>query len=216
MERCQDGINRLQTPKLYIYIATQYTKTINTYFQCNYASCRQTFQTYEGKTNHERQHQTGHVYVKILASQPRSLTRHRVHVPLLSGGPRVRTVRVTEPVVIEEDQNHDNAPEVVTIADDEPSTSSVTLSPMWGSQAAESSHGPSLSPVGEMGSGQVFRPVSPARSEVPDTRLVRPEPIHVDAKLQHPQQSQAFWADLDQWIANANHPRPLGDILEDL
>ena len=67
--------------------------------------------------------------------------RHRVHVPLVSGGPRVRTVRVTEPAVIEEDQNHDNAPEVVTIADDEPSTLSVTLSPMWGSQAAESLHG---------------------------------------------------------------------------
>ena len=139
-----------------------------------------------------------------------------MHVPLLSGGPRVRTVRVTEPVVIEEDQNHDNAPEVVTIADDEPSTSSVSVSPMLGSQAAESSHGPSLSPVGEMGSGQVFRPVSPARSEVPDTRLVRPEPIHVDAALHHPQQDQALWAELDQWIANDNHPRPLGDILEDL
>ena len=142
--------------------------------------------------------------------------RHWVHVPLVSGGPRVRTVRVTEPAVIEEEQYHDNTPGVVTIADDEPSTLSVTISPMWGSQAAESSHGPSLSPVGEMGLGQVFRPVSPVRSEVPDTKLVRPEPIHVDAKLHHPQQSQAFWAELDQWIANANHPRPFGDILEDL
>ena len=118
--------------------------------------------------------------------------------------------------MIEEDQNHDNTPGVVTIADDEPSTLSVTISPMWGSQAAESSHGPSLSPVGEMGLGQDFLPVSPARSEVPDTKLVRPEPIHVDAKLHHPQQSQAFWAELDQWIANANHHRPLGNILEDL
>ena len=142
--------------------------------------------------------------------------RHRVHVPLVSGGPRVRTVGVTEPVeedqnqdnaiVIEEGQNPNNAPEVVTIADDEPSTSSVTVSPMWGSHAADSSHGPSLSPVGEM----VFRPISPARSEVPDTTLVRPEPIHP------PQQPQALWAELDQWIANDDHPRPLGDILEDL
>ena len=102
--------------------------------------------------------------------------RLRVHVPLVSGGPRVKTVRVTEPALIEEDQNHDNAPEVVTVAEDvdEPSTSSVTVSPMWGSQAAESLHGPSLSPVGEMDLGQVFLSVSPARSEVPDTTLVRP------------------------------------------
>ena len=84
--------------------------------------------------------------------------RYRVPVPLVGGGARVRTLQVTEPpTVMEDDHTNDDAPEVAPIADEELSTSSVTASPMLGSQA-ENPPNLSVSQAGKIELDQVFRP----------------------------------------------------------
>ena len=48
-----------------IYRDNRHIKRHFTYFKCNNPSCHQTFRTYEGKRNHLRQQQTGHICIKI-------------------------------------------------------------------------------------------------------------------------------------------------------
>ena len=63
-----------------------------TYYKCLKVLFRDTFTTYKAAQKHQQEH-PGHVCVMKTSTEPRALTRSRIHIPLVSQ-PRIRMVRV--------------------------------------------------------------------------------------------------------------------------
>ena len=64
-----------------------------TYYKCLRVLCRDTFTTYKAAQKHQQEH-PGHVCMMKTSTEPRAVTRSRIHIPLVSQ-PRIRMVRVS-------------------------------------------------------------------------------------------------------------------------
>ena len=169
-----------------------------TYYKCLRVLCRDTFTTYKAAQKHQQDH-PGHVRVMKTSTEPRALTRSRIHIPLVSQ-PRIRMVRVstTSTVTLPTSTALQAELQGPPVLQSEPQQHDSSATPP-----------PQPEPESQLTPPLLRQAQDPMWAAGQENQMIRPQ-----ATVE--EQEQALWQELDQYLFGFGEPRPLVDIMDDL